>query len=69
MQTVGMRKKTAFPSQCVRCGRCEKLCPQKLPIMDELKNADRALRPPVYRLAGAVVRKWLYLKHRPKTDT
>jgi len=30
------------PSGCVRCGRCEKLCPQGLPIADELARAREA---------------------------
>ena len=59
-QVVALRKKPAFPSQCVACGKCEKHCPQHIPIIQELKNADRALRPPHYRLAEAVARKYLF---------
>ena len=60
-QVAGFRKKTSFPSQCVACGRCEKHCPQHLPIIRELKNADKALRPLPYRIGTAVARKF-YLK-------
>ena len=59
MQTVGLRKESASPTQCVACGKCEKHCPQHLPIVRLLKEADRALNPPHYRLALAVARRFL----------
>ena len=58
-QVVGLRKKPAFPSQCVGCGKCEKHCPQHIAIIEELKHADRALRPLPYRVASGVARKFL----------
>lgn len=44
-QTVALTREPAFASQCVKCGRCEKHCPQGLPIREKLREADRALRP------------------------
>jgi uncharacterized protein len=32
-------------SQCVECGACEKKCPQKLKIIDQLKETRKALEP------------------------
>ncbi|MBR2528663.1 MAG: aldo/keto reductase [Blautia sp.] len=57
-QVVSLRKKPAFPSQCVGCGRCEKHCPQHISIIEELKKADRALRPFPYRVASMVARRF-----------
>ena len=57
-QVVTLRKEPAFATRCVRCGRCEARCPQHLPIRDALQEADRDLRPPHYRVAGAVARRF-----------
>ena len=57
-QTIGLRKKPAYPSLCIGCGRCEKHCPQHLPIIQELKNADKALLPIYYHPILAVARKF-----------
>ena len=65
-QVVSMREAPAFASQCVGCRRCESRCPQHLPIVEKLKEADRDLRPPVYRLGIAVARKWMFRGKRRK---
>ncbi|MCH4083451.1 MAG: aldo/keto reductase [Olsenella sp.] len=57
-QVVSLRKEPAFATQCVRCGKCEAHCPQHLPIRDALPQADRDLRPPHYRVAGAIARRF-----------
>ncbi|WP_026528682.1 aldo/keto reductase [Butyrivibrio sp. VCD2006] len=62
MRMVGMRKTPALPSQCVACGKCESHCPQHIHIIEELKNADRALRPLPYRILTVAARKFLYRK-------
>ena len=62
IQNAGMRSEPAFPSQCVGCGKCEAHCPQHLPIREKLKEADRALRPPHFRVGLAVARKILKRK-------
>ena len=63
-QTVALRKEGGFPAQCVGCGRCESHCPQHLPIIRELKNADKALLPAHEKAAIAVARWWLFGRKR-----
>ena len=63
-QSVAMRKEPVFASQCVGCGKCEKHCPQHLPIIQELKNADRALRPWWVKGAISAARWWLFKRKR-----
>ena len=60
LQTVSLRREPPFPSQCIGCGKCERHCPQHLPIIEELKKADRTLRPWYIRAAAFTARKWLF---------
>lgn len=59
MQVVGLRKEKAIPTLCVACGKCESHCPQHIKIIEELKNANRALRPLPYRIATEIGRRWI----------
>ena len=52
-----LRKNSAAASNCVECGKCEKHCPQGIPIRQELKNARKVLEGPIYRIARKVA-KW-----------
>ena len=61
-QTVGLTKKPAFATQCVGCGKCEKHCPQSIPIREKLKEADRALRPLPYKIGINVARAFMLRK-------
>ena len=59
-QTVGLTQKPAFASQCVGCGKCEKHCPQNLPIREKLREADKALRPLPYKVGIQAVRMFMF---------
>lgn len=54
--TVGLRKNVNDPSVCIDCGKCEKHCPQHLPIRQSLKDAKKALQPWYVRIALKCVR-------------
>lgn len=56
-KNMGLRKEPVFASQCVGCGLCEKHCPQHIKIREQLKEADRNLRPLPYWLGVHVARK------------
>ena len=57
-----MRKQSAFATQCIGCGKCEKRCPQEIPIREKLKEADKALRPLPYKIGINVARKFMFRK-------
>jgi predicted aldo/keto reductase-like oxidoreductase len=56
LQNTGLRKETAFASQCIGCGKCEKHCPQGIHIRDELENVKKRLENPVFKVAAAVAK-------------
>ena len=58
-QSVGIRKEKSFPTQCIGCGKCESHCPQGIAIRQELKNANKALRPLPYRIGTAIARRFM----------
>ena len=63
-QTVGLTRQPAFATQCIGCGKCEKHCPQGIPIRSKLKEADQALRPLPYRIGINVARAFMLRKTR-----
>ncbi len=63
-QTVGLTKEPAFVTQCIGCGKCEKHCPQEIPIRKKLKEADKALRPLPYKIGINLVRKFMFRKSK-----
>ncbi len=50
LQSTAMRRETSSASQCIRCGRCERHCPQGIPIREKLKEASRELETPLYQV-------------------
>ena len=55
MMCTAMRKTSTAASGCVGCGKCETHCPQGIHIREELKNAQRVLEGPVYKVARKAI--------------
>ena len=49
-----LRKNSAAASQCIGCGKCEKHCPQNLPIREKLRDAQKTLENPAFQVARKV---------------
>ncbi len=51
---TALRKTSTAISNCIGCGKCELHCPQKLPIRENLKEAQKELETPIYKIARKV---------------
>ena len=56
LMTTAFRKNQNPASKCIRCGKCEKHCPQGIEIRKELKTAAGELEDLRYRALSALVR-------------
>lgn len=61
-QTTLLRKDSAFATACIGCGKCEKHCPQEIPIREMLKKADKDLRPWYVRPIMSIGKKFMLRK-------
>ncbi|MCL2218167.1 MAG: aldo/keto reductase [Defluviitaleaceae bacterium] len=57
--TAPMTKKPLSPHSCNNCGKCEKHCPQHIPIRKELKKVARKFEPLPIRWVLALVRRFM----------
>jgi predicted aldo/keto reductase-like oxidoreductase len=48
---TALRKNSTAASGCIGCGKCEKHCPQGIPIREKLKDAEKELEGPLYKFA------------------
>ncbi len=47
---TALRKNSTAASNCIGCGKCEQHCPQNIDIRNKLKDAERELENPLYRI-------------------
>jgi predicted aldo/keto reductase-like oxidoreductase len=57
--SVAFARDPAFASKCIGCGKCEKHCPQGIPIREKLREADKALRPLPFKIGISLARKFM----------
>ena len=54
LMCTALRKDCTTASNCIGCGKCERHCPQGIPIREKLKDARRELETPVFKLAKKI---------------
>ncbi|MDR2793692.1 MAG: aldo/keto reductase [Treponema sp.] len=57
--TTPTSERHASPSLCVKCGACEKHCPQHLPIISNLEIVRKKMEPLLFRIVITAVRAFL----------
>lgn len=51
---TALRKNSTAASNCIKCGKCEKHCPQSIKIRQELDKVTKELEGPIYKLGKKV---------------
>lgn len=46
-----LRSKTTNASNCIGCGKCERHCPQNIPVREKIKEVAKHMEGPVYKVA------------------
>ena len=59
-----MSERSGSPSRCTKCGKCEPLCPQQIPIIECLRQVEKRMEPWWLKFAGACVRGVLGRKRK-----
>ena len=62
-QVTALKAVPGSASRCIGCGKCEKHCPQEIPIREMLKVAAKELETPFYKVAGLAMRVWSMRKN------
>ena len=57
LKCTTLRKNATSAGNCIGCGKCEQHCPQGIAIREELKDAQKALETPVYKVFRTAA-KW-----------
>ena len=55
LKCTTFRKNSTAASDCIGCGKCEKHCPQGIEIRKNLKEAQKALETPIYKICKKFV--------------
>ena len=60
LQDTAMRQNATCASNCIGCGKCEKHCPQGIPIRAKLSEAKQVLETPAFKIAFKAIKKFTH---------
>jgi predicted aldo/keto reductase-like oxidoreductase len=55
LKCTTLRKNSTGAGNCIGCGKCEKHCPQNIAIRQELKEVQKVMETPLYRVIKKAV--------------
>ena len=59
LKCTTLRKNATSAGNCIGCGKCEKHCPQSIAIRQELKEAQKVLETPGYKVFSKAVKRFV----------
>lgn len=59
LKCTTLRKNSTGAGNCIGCGKCEKHCPQNIAIRHELKEVQKVLETPLYRVIKKAVNQFV----------
>ncbi|MEF2836409.1 MAG: aldo/keto reductase [Oscillospiraceae bacterium] len=59
LKCTTLRKNSTGAGNCIGCGKCEKHCPQNIAIRQELKEVQKVLETPLYRVIKKAVNQFV----------
>lgn len=57
-QVTALKRVPGSASRCIGCGKCERHCPQSIPIREMLKAAAAELETPFYKVSRLAMKLW-----------
>ena len=54
---TALRKNSTAASNCIGCGKCERHCPQGIPIREQLSAVQKTMEGPIYKAVRGIASK------------
>jgi hypothetical protein len=63
-----LSEKSGYASLCKKCGKCEPLCPQNIPIVKSLSEVEKKMEKPMFKMMIFGTKLFMGKKKKSKGD-